>query len=441
MSTDKLTHYQNFNALFTRLQQARSRASGKTLAQDLVRTFMLGISSIYPCTSVRVFFGGWHYEHFTDKRIKLPALAIESNQRSSQVFRNQQEFIYTNGKSKDDSAAGLEEYIKQGINQIQMIPFSDVNQLPLGFVEITSNETNIPPIQQELLRLLIRQLATLLETSQQSVRKPKLEQRKTPPELLGRLQGYEEENQKLAEKLQENIKQARDRETVFYSLIRYFRDTVKMIDAWNHLKSLTPEGKLAEYDFQQHTEHYVQQAFKFSELLLYIYKLQQQEIQMQYMTHEFVPLIYSGIEQFTKNHNDTALELKTNFPAAPVHPQLDSFLFRTAVVYALEHLFLMTSRQKHAVPIVIDAYSTDEMVQLVLRIEPDPLMKTLSPQEFDFSSFMHEPLDDYGLSTLFLPFVNLAITSQGGICKVMEGGDNLICITIQLPMNPPAVSS
>ncbi|MGK5093161.1 hypothetical protein WDW89_14240 [Deltaproteobacteria bacterium TL4] len=436
MGNDEKIYAHQFITILTKLQQARSQASGKTLAQDLVRTFMVQVPSLFPCVGVRVFFNNWHYEHFIEKRMKLPALHPEAHAMASQVFKESHSYTYQKDSSQNPPFEEAREYLKQGITQIQIFPLKDVNQNSIGLVELLSQEAEGSEEQQQLLRLLIQQLSLFLESCHKSIRQGSQEKSKvTPTLLLGRLQQHEMEIKNLSEKLQENIRQAREREVVFYSLIRYFRDTVKMIDVWNYLKGLTPENELGRYDFQQHADQYGKQAFQFSELLLYLYKLEHQEFEPTLNRHNVIDLIHQALETFTQQHQQASFNVRTSFPEGGIaEAMLDSVLFRTAVNYGLEYLFLKISDRHLNTAIVIETDAFDTHVRLVLRLEPDPFMKQLNPQEFDFSNFMKQPLDEYSLSSLFLPFVKLSLQAQHGQCSVVEGGDSMLKIIIDMPV-------
>lgn len=434
MQNDEQNYSHLFITILSKLQQARSQASGKTLAQDLVRMFMYNIASLYPCASVRVFFNNWNYEHFIKKRMKLTALHPESHQIAQKVFEENQPYFYNKNSDTKPPFEEAQEYLNLGITQIQIYPLKDVNQNTIGVIELLSQENEASGEQHQLLKLIIQQLSLFLETSQKSIRQNPREQKKPAPTLLGRLQQHEAEIEKLSDKLQDSVRQSAEREVVFYSLIRYFRDTVKMIEVWNHLKSLTPKSEIGKYDFQQHADHYGKQAFQFSELLLYLYKLERQELVPTINHHDMIDIIYQALETFTSQHRQASFNIRTSFPEAETHEaKLDEFLFKTAVSYALEYLHLRISDQHLNTAIVIDTDVVDSYSRLIFRLEPDPFMKQLHPKEFDFSNFMKQPLEEYSLSSMFLPFINLSIQAQQGKCSVVEGGDSMIKITIDLP--------
>lgn len=425
---------QGFFELLQKLQTARKGASGKTLAQDLVRTFMIGLPSIFPCVSVRIFFGGWHYEHFFgNKDLNLPPLNPTTNPLVDYVYREQEEFVYSTNQSQNEFEEQLEQYLLKGISLIQMYPFTDVNGMPLGFVEVTSHEVEIPKTQILLLKQLVFQLGVLLETSQSSVQIASKTKRTPSPELITRLQEYEEELHRLSEKLEENVRQEKDRESIFYSLVRYFRDTIRMIEAWEDLQKLTPESEIERYDFQNHSKKYVKQAFRFSELLLQIYRLQRNTNNSNISISKCSDLIHRGIEEFTSFHPTERLNLKTTFPPNIPSMYAEPFLFEKAIVYILEYMNLAIVDEDQPTYLSIDITPQKEIIQIDFQIEQDPAFAQLQANQFDFQKYMQKPLDEYGMYSLYLPFVNLAISSQGGNISIDHDSPNTFpSVTIEM---------
>lgn len=414
--------YQNFKTLLEKLHKARRHSSGKTQAQDLVRTFMHGINSFFPSLSVRVYHGGWYYEHFEHQTsMELPPLSIEEKTLTGHVLHEKQAISYQKEKEAGRFQIELEQYFAQGVECLQIFPLLDVNQEALGIVEVTTQTSEIPVYQQELIELLIQQLSILLETGQRSL--PQSQRKRAPgPELLERLQQYEEE-----------ITNAREREELFYSLIRYFRDTVRMVDAWRYLQSLTPQNEIGKYDFDQHADFYFQRAYKFAELLLCSYKIQHQDLRPQLKKNDIVILIHESITEFTRYHRKASLNLRTQLEPGKAEAMVDVSLFKIAIVYALEHLFLQTSHLRDNNCLVIEVKNLEKEVMVSVRIEEDPLVEQLKLDTFYFEKYMEGPLDEYGLRNLFLPFVKLAITTQNGMISTEEYKEHITSMQVMLP--------
>ncbi|MBF0238198.1 MAG: hypothetical protein HQM12_10860 [SAR324 cluster bacterium] len=432
---------QNFYKLLSKLHQIRGQSSGKTLTQDLVRVFMFGLPEIYPLVSVRVYFNNWHYEHFPKKRITLPSLAVDSNQLARHVFQQKQPFLYHKENANTTYFKELDSYLKQGIVQIQMIPLVDVNQMPLGFVEVASDVIEISDFSKDLLHQLVHQLEVFLETSLGSVRRQDNMARQSSPELLGRLKQYEDEIRQLSERLQESVKYAQEREGVFYSLIHYFRDSVRMIDAWNHLKSMATEGSLNQYDFQRHTDFYLEQTFRFSELLLHIHKLQRGTLKPQLEELLLQSCVHDGIAGFTTRHPEAPLNLKVALPRHPVAVLADSLLFETAITYVLEHLFTLVATQDINVVFAVEGDVENNHIILRIGFDLDPLIQQIHEDPLDFDTFMRQPLDNYGLSMLYMPFVHLALQVQDGQCQVNQNSTEQMCVTISIPRGKTPINS
>ncbi len=384
---------------------------------------MVGLRSVFPCLSVRVLYGRWHYEQFEGKRsIQLPELTIASDTLTGEVFQNRQVITYRQSDPREAFSEILALYFSQGLTFLQIHPLTDVNEHAVGLVEVTALEETIPDYSQELLNLLVQQVGVLLEAGQPKEAKASREKRPPAPELLTRLKEYEEE-----------IQQAREREALFYSLTRYFRDTVRLVDAWKSLQDLTPDNEISNYDFHQHSEFYFQQAYKFSELLLYSYKMQKRELQLHLNRQDILTLIHWSISEFTQYHRKTSLNIRTQFPANPVEVKVDGYLFRIAVMYALENLFLQSRHLHYNHCFAIDVADRSDTVHLKLNIERDPLMQQLTSQDFNLKEFMNQPLDEYGLLSLYLPFVKLAIAEQHGSVSEIHREQELVGIEMEFP--------
>ncbi|MBF0288138.1 MAG: hypothetical protein HQM14_10000 [SAR324 cluster bacterium] len=414
--------YRNFKTLLEKLNQARHHNTGRTQAQDLVKTFMLGIHSFFPSLSVRVCHGGWYYEHFeTQTSMKLPPLSIEETTLTGHVLHEKQSISYQKKDNTSKFQIELELYFSQGISCLQVFPLLDVHQNALGIVEITTRAEEIPTYQQELMELFIQQLSLLLETGPSPLSKLH-EKRKNTPELQDRLRQYEEE-----------IANMREREDLFYSLIRYFRDSIRMIDAWRYLKSLTPQNEIGKYDFNQHADFYFQRTYKFAELLMCGYKIQRQDLQPQLKKKDLIILIHESISEFTQYHRKASLNLQTRLEQRSAQAMVDVSLFKTAIVYALEHLFLQTSHLRDNNCLVIEVKNMEKEVLINVSIEEDPLLEQLKSETFDFDRYMEGPLDEYGLRNLFLPFVKLAIATQNGMLSTEAYKEHIISISIRIP--------
>ncbi len=419
----ELACYQNYKAILEKLQQARLESGGKTQAQNLVRTFMLGVNSFFSCLSVRVYYGGWSYEHFENQKFfDFPLLSLEEGTLTGFVFQKKEPFFWQEGEACEPFQKEIEIYQKHQVALLQIYPILDVNQQVLGIIEVTSNLKNILSYQQELMELLIGQLGVLLETGQQSKAKPSHEKRPPSPELLDRLWRSEKE-----------IEEAHEQEMLFYSLIRYFRDTIRLIEAWRHLQSLTPENEIGKYDFNRHADFYFEKAYKFSNLLLYSYKIRNQDCQIKAQSEDLVALIHRSISEFTREHHQSALNIRTQFPAEKTQAVVDVSLFYIAIIYALEHLFLQTHQTQENYCLVIVLKRLKTHTRVVIQTELDPLVKQLKVQDLAFDQYMETSLGDYGLEALFLPFAKLAVTRQGGRMSTGNNGKQGTAITIEFP--------
>ena len=419
----ELACYQNYKILLEKLQQARLESGGKTQAQNLVRTFMLGVNSFFPCLSVRVYYGGWYYEHFENQKcFDFPPLSLEEATLTGAVFQKKETFFWQEGEACEPFQKDIEIYQKHQVALLQIFPILDVNQQGLGIIEVTSHLKNILSYQQELMELLIRQLGVLLEAGQQSKAKPSREKRSPSPELLERLWRYEKE-----------IEAAHEQEMLFYSLIRYFRDTTRLIEAWRHLQSLTPENEIGKYDFNRQADLYFQKAYKFSNLLLYSYKIRNQDGPVKSQRQDLIALIHRSISEFTQQHHQSTLNIRTQFPSEKTPAVVDGSLFYIAIIYALEHLFLQTNQTQENYCFVIVLKRLKTYIQVVIQTELDPLVKQLKVQDLAFDQYMETSLGEYGLESLFLPFAKLAVTRQGGSMSTRNNRKQGTAITLEFP--------
>lgn len=419
----ELSCHQNFKVLFEKLHKIRKLSGGKTQTQDLVRTFMLGVNSFFPCASVRIYYGGWYYEHFENQRsLNLPPLSSDSENLVEFVMKGGESIFFQKEASHDTFQAELDLYFANDIQELRIYPIVDVNHETLGVVEFTIAQKTVSPYQQELVAMIIQHLSVLLEVGQKTLGKTPKNKRSPAPELLSRLKKYEDE-----------LEEAQQREKLFYSLIRYFRDTVKMVDAWRSLQSLTPENEIGQYDFSHHSDFYFRRAYKFSELLLYSYKIRFNEHPPQLMDSDIITLIHKSLSEFTRHHQKISLNVKTLFPVTPAEAMVDPSMFHIAILYALEHLFLQNSQQRDNNCLVIEVKKLAVSTKINLRIEKDPLIEQLHGHNFDFEEYMDAPLDEYGLGNLYLPFVKMAITNQGGMVVTDGEGLNLSKIEIEIP--------
>lgn len=419
----ELSCHQNFKVLLEKLHRVKQQSVGKTQAQDLVRTFMMSVNSFFPCASVRVFFGGWYYEHFDyQKSLNLPPLSTEPNTLTGLVLKQQEPAYFTENHPSHQFQEELDLYFQQGVEELRIFPLVDNEELPMGLVELTTMNGKNPEYQQDLLQLTIIQLSTLLDRGKKAPETPVKNKRTPSPELLGRLKRAEDE-----------LETAQERERLFYSLTRYFRDTVRMIDAWKHLQTLTPENEIGEYDFSHHADFYFQRAFKFSELLLYSYKIRFNDHSVQLKDHDLVSLIHESMVEFTRHHQKSSINLRTEFPPGAVEAMVDQPLFHTAILYAMEHLFLQNSNRKDNNCLVIEAQTYGKSAHVRLSNEKDPLVQQLQADQFNFEEYMEAPLDEYGLNNLYLSFIKMAITNQGGTVRTEGQGAQVQAISIEIP--------
>jgi len=347
----ELACYQNYKVLLEKLQQARLESGGKTQAQNLVRTFMLGVNSFFPCLSVRVYYGGWPYEHFENqKSFDFPPLSLEEETLTGTVFQKKENFFWQEGETGEPFQKGIEIYKKHQVALLQIYPILDANQQVLGIIEVTSHLKNILSYQQELMELLIRQLGVLLETGQQSKTKPSREKQPSSPELL-----------------------------------------------------------------------------------LYSYKIRNQDGPIKSQRQDLIALIHRSISEFTRQHHQSPLNIRTQFPSEKTQAVIDESLFYIAIIYALEHLFLQTNQTQENYCFVIVLKRLKTYIQIVIQTELDPLVKQLKIQDLAFDRYMETSLGEYGLESLFLPFAKLAVTRQGGNLSTRNNGKQGTAITLEFP--------